>query len=703
MNRANVALMSVILLICFCLPIGVRFLELPKWNNPAYEISGEKIMATHDAYYFLSNAIGTGRNPDEPLSLIVKTLSTITNIPPGKIGFFIPAIFCSILVIPLIILGRHYNFLPGVIPATILGACCLGYLARSRLGFLDTDFGALGFSVAYCTALSIFIDAIKEQTKKSNLPSFKLPIITGAIGWIYLWFYSPAKSIGLFVLTVGFLTALIMYKKNKVDLTYLLCSFFIIFALSFDLLIGIILLLILLGYIFTSKNISKTFLYSFLLIGLVAVTYHSELYLIIYSTVLKTLKFAKIIPYLPGTNNTQSIILPSVAQSIKEIQNLDFHGAIVRMAYNLPTFIIGIIGLIYLFVKKPSSLVFIIFPLLGIASVKLGNRFAMYGGVAIGMGLGFGIGLFFKKLLPKTGQWILQIVITTLILLPTINIAKRFGPSPIMPKIYASTFQEVEKITSKEARLWQWWDYGYAAQYFAKRPSFGDGGVHDGPFLYPLAVVHTSSSPMQAANLIKYITNSQIEEFKKNKDKYTKDDLPEYWEIYLADPVAQLDEMGREEAQKFITSLKQKTISAGTIPPQYLVLSWENLRLAYWISYFGTWDISLGEAFPGKIQSVKGKISINLSLGEMSVNNKKIKLDGILIVDKHRNTREITYSHGTDIYAILNQLSNEMFLTDSIIYQSNMVQMLLKSPDQFSPHFTLVIDHTPWTRVYKVN
>ncbi len=691
----------ILLIICLCIPIGVRLIELPKWNNPAYEINGEKIMATHDAYYFLANAMGTGRNPSEPLGLMVRAISNITNIPSWKIGFFSQAVACSILVIPLIFLARYYDLLPGIMPAAILGSCCIGYLSRTRLGFLDTDFGALGLLVAFCTGLSIFIDSLEKQPQKSKPFPFLLPIITGIIGAIYMWFYGTAKPVALFTLAVGFIVALFIKQKNKMEFSYPLLGFFFIFILTFDFIIGIIIVLFLLGYFLTSKKVSNSFIYSCMFLSLIVVIFHSELYLLFYKSVIKTLKYAKIIPYLPDTEHT--IILPSVLQSIKEAQNLDFHRAIIRMAYNIPTFLIGIIGLIYLFIKKPSSLVFIIFILLGISSVKLGNRFSMYGGMAIGMGIGFGLGLFFKKLLPKSGQWIFQIVITILILIPTINIAKKFKPAPILPKIYAATFKELEKITTRDARLWQWWDYGYAAQYFAKRPSFGDGGVHDGPFLYPLAVVHTSSSPIQAANLIKYITKSQLIEYITNKEKYEKKDLPKYWQIYLADPVAQLDKMGRENAKKFIDSLKQKILPIKNIPSQYLVLSWENLKLAYWICYFGTWDISLGEAFPGKIQSVSGKIEINLGSGEMTINNKNIKLDGILIIDKHGRTREMTYSHGTDIYAILNELSNELFLADSIIYHSNMVQMLLKPPKEFAPHFTLVIDHAPWTRVYKVN
>ncbi len=80
-----------------------------------------------------------------------------------------------------------------------------------------------------------------------------------------------------------------------------------------------------------------------------------------------------------------------------------------------------------------------------------------------------------------------------------------------------------------------------------------------------------------------------------------------------------------------------------------------------------------------------------------------MKLDGLIIVDNKGKSHEYTWDYGSDLYAILNQISKEMFIMDSTIYYSNMIQMLLKSPSIFKPYFSLVIDHSPWTRVYKVN
>ncbi len=701
-NQTNLWLITILTLICIGLPIGIRLIELPKWNNPAYEISGEKIMATHDAYYFLASAIGTSHNPKEPLGILVRTLSYITHIPPATLGFFIPAIFCSLLAIPIIFWAYTLKIPEGALPASILGSCCLGYLGRSRLGYLDTDFGAISLSVALCCGIAIWIDQTVRKKDMRDISSLVSPIFIGIIGYIYTWFYGAGKPIVLIILTISFISSIIINKKNNQPLFKHLTGFLIIYIFSFDVIIGCIVALIL--YIlskYLKGNINSKILYIILLIGIVITSISSDVYLIFYNGLLRILSYSKIFSFAINDEKKYNLLLPSVVQSIREAQNISITQAVYRMASNYITFILGLIGFIYLVIKRPSSLVFILFLLLGISSTSLGNRFAMYGGVAIGIGLGFGLGLFFKNFVPNLGRWLIQIGITILILIPIVQIALKFKPYPIIPKIYAKTFKEVSKIAPKDSRLWQWWDYGYAEQYFAKRASFGDGGIHDGPTLYPLALVHTSNSPMQASQLIKFITLNQIKEYKRSPKKYNN--LPKMWRIYLTDPMLPFSKMGAENASVFIQRLKDTKLSLPKIPPQYLVLSWENLKLAYWISYFGSWDITTGEAFPGKIQAVRGNISINTQDGYLFVNKKKINLDGLIIIDPKHRIYEFSWQNGTDIYGVLNELSYEMFLMDSTIYYSNMVQMLLLPPKKFSPYFKLVIDHSPWTRVYKVN
>jgi len=56
-----------VILIAYSLCLGLRLLEVPKWQTPSFQINNEKLMATHDAYFGMANAKGKGRSPDQSL------------------------------------------------------------------------------------------------------------------------------------------------------------------------------------------------------------------------------------------------------------------------------------------------------------------------------------------------------------------------------------------------------------------------------------------------------------------------------------------------------------------------------------------------------------------------------------------------------------------------------------------------------------
>ncbi|WP_341830628.1 hypothetical protein [Desulfovermiculus halophilus] len=346
------------------------------------------------------------------------------------------------------------------------------------------------------------------------------------------------------------------------------------------------------------------------------------------------------------------------------------------------------------------SLIFL--PLLGLAlfSFALGNRLTMYGGAVLGVGLGFGLSLLLLRLhIRKSLRVVVQLALCLVVLLPTLEVASGLSPAPILPKPYAQTFLQLKDKTPENARLWPWWDYGYAGQYYAERITFGDGGKHRGDILYPAARVHMTHSPRQARQMMQYITVAQQEEFAANSTKYK--DMNEFWKPYLADPVAGLEDMGPEEAREFVRSLADKEYDwPGDLPPQYLVLSWENLRLAYWISYYGTWDLVTGQADPGRIQQVRGEVNFDLDKGHMELEGGTLELSGLDVVD-HEDPKHFTWDSDTGIYALLNRITSELYLMDEKIYNSMMVQMLIRNPSRFEDDFELVVDKYPWNRAYR--
>jgi dolichyl-diphosphooligosaccharide--protein glycosyltransferase len=135
--------------------------------------------------------------------------------------------------------------------------------------------------------------------------------------------------------------------------------------------------------------------------------------------------------------------------------------------------------------------------------------------------------------------------------------------------------------------------------------------------------------------------------------------------------------------------------------PNYFIVSWENLRLSGWISYYGNWDIVTGTSSPGKIQQVRGEVRIDSSSGSLMINGQPMPLDSLDVVED-KGTRHFEWQNGSGSHVLINQAARQVFLMDQKMYRSMMVQMLIAPPEDFAEDFTLVVDRYPWVRAYKV-
>ena len=129
--------------------------------------------------------------------------------------------------------------------------------------------------------------------------------------------------------------------------------------------------------------------------------------------------------------------------------------------------------------------------------------------------------------------------------------------------------------------------------------------------------------------------------------------------LLLGDPIARLRDMDAVTAQEFVADLAVEDMKIASSVPNYLLVSWENLRLAGWIGYYGNWDIVSGTSSPGNMQRVQGEVRIDSAAGSLMIKGQPVPLD-------------------------------------------TLVQMLIAPPENFADDFTLVVDRYPWVRAYKV-
>lgn len=677
--------------------VAIRLTELSYWQNQSFLVDGEHLMATHDAYAWLAGMKEFGRHASRGFTSIVKGISDF-GFPVAFVGFWSPIIFIPMLALPICFLSRFLRLPEGGLVFGILVTSGLGFLARTRLGFFDTDVVNLLFPISMFCCLVIWLEKFTRNESSARAEdnfrsSLALALGAGISGGLALYIYPGSASILLPGLGMASVVGLLSVKEK--GRFFFWAGLLLICGTTFAGWIGMALSVLGVLWCLQHRRPLPAMAQFAILITLAAVIlYLGDLDGIIHKLLRKLYVYTKTAtPEM--VNNATGMKLPDIAQSVREAQNLDWGQLGPRMGGNWVVFVLGLLGFGFVSWRRPALLVFLPFLALGIASVKLGNRFAMYGTVGIGMGLGLGLSEFMIMLGQSQGRrWIAQLVLACVVLWPSAVFMQEVRPVPVLPKIYAETLLELREMTEPDALLWQWWDYGYAAQYYAERATFGDGGRQSGKWLYPLAQVHSASSPRQASQLIRYFGQAMLD-----------DGLPKSTDIQSAlfsgNPVSGVQKMGVADAQAFLSELVLDDTNWPTSLSNYFIVSWENLRLGSWISYYGNWDIALGTSSPGKIQQVRGEVQFDSASGSLVVGGKSIRVDSMDMLDSS-GARYFEWPNGSGAHAVINHMSRQVFLMDAKMYRSMMVQMLLRPASDFESEFSLVVDNFPWARAYKV-
>jgi dolichyl-diphosphooligosaccharide--protein glycosyltransferase len=685
-------------IVAFALSVALRLIELEFWQSEYLFVGNEPLMATHDAYAWLAGAKGIGNYAHSALAKLIRLIHQISGWKFGTIGFWLPVLTVPWLALPACLLARFLRATEAGVIFAVMAASSIGFLVRTRLGFCDTDLFALFFPLSFaCALVAMLIEqsnfghaSASENTEGRSGLSVSLALIAGFCGALNFFVYNQGGSILLAVIGTA---AILGFGYTSRGRRYeLWATLIVVYSLAFGGLPGAILaiavaLALLVSPIFFKQKIGMAALLSATILIFFLTGLHEKI--LVYLNMIAV--YAKTQP-AEFSSNSSGLQLPDIVQSVREAQNLQWLEMTQRIAGHVLLFAIGVTGYIFAVVRRPQLLVFLPFLVLGIASVKLGNRFAMYGGIAIGVGFGFGVSELMRRFEQSQGRrWIVQLALCCLVFWPAAEMMSQVRAIPVLPRDYAQTFLDLRDKVEPDARLWQWWDYGYAGQYYAERLTFGDGGAHSGAWLYPLARVHGTPSALQASQIMKYVTQTQRE------NSGDADAATYYW----SNPVAGLETMGAPEASAFINGLALAQQNFPTdLPAQYLVLSWENLRLANWISYYGNWDLIEGKASSGKIQQVRGKVELDTLAGAAVVNGARIPVDSLdMIVES--GVRHYDWPKNVDKHVLINQISKQVFLMDTKMYRSMMVQMLIGDVKSFEPHFELVDEKFPWTRVYR--
>ncbi len=711
-------------LLSFALAFGLRMAEWPSWQNPEFHLGQEWLLATHDAYHWVSGAEGFGRAVDHPMAQMLSGMATLLHTTPAAVAFWFPSLLASFVSLIVFAWVWALGSMEAGIAAGLLTSLSPGFLARTLLGFYDTDLVTLFFPLLMTLAPASWamrhilvpraiarrLGPLAQEIVPPGNPLRPLWVVllglSGLISWWTQSWHSVFPYLIRYNVALLFFMGLCLPRPQRRSLLLLggLAHALPALAGPAGLLFSLVLLVAgrqgqrhrpLLRVLTRPVPLVLLWLVAgaFLLGGDIAQTLINQ--------VNAYLKHAGDVKGGDGP----SLTYPSVAQSIVEVQDLTLSNVFAYFHPWREAAMVGLVGFCLVILRRPGALFLLPLAALGLVSTKLGGRMVMFGAPVVAIGLTLPLFWILRHFLPEARrQWagvLCSALILGVLVAPFVHLIPAMSQGPMINRRHADALSRAATVTPPDAMLWLWWDWGYAAHHFAKRNTIADGALHGGPSLYLPAAVLATDNPRFARQLMRHTA------------------------AYGNGPGEVFDGLGNAEAQALMDKLRDaNTPLVENGDKLYLVVSFEMLRLGFWISNFGNWNFVSGRGEGGALSIVPQALAYKLDTGEVRLadGTSSIEAASITVFDetglvRHDYVAEwfaknpLATSEDQDaflqkrrnVHFLLNRVTDEKLAMDERIYKSLMVQLLLCQPqdERFSPYFRLVYDNV-FARIYEV-
>ncbi|RLA84583.1 MAG: peptide transporter [Epsilonproteobacteria bacterium] len=699
-----------LILIAFIFSFAVRLIWMYQFAGvDQFKFNGQFMINTNDGYYFAEGArdIISGISQENDLSPITSAASQLTallaKILPfsfESIIFFMPAFFASLVVIPIILIGRNIGKLEVGFIAALLSSIAWSYYNRTMVGYYDTDLLNIVFPTFLLWSL---IWAVKTQEDK-YLMFTALDIIA------YRWWYP--QSYALEFAFYGLIVAYVIYqivKKEEFKYNLTLLTFMMFAMMGLDGMIRLIIVIVLFAGLKYQREL--IFKYIYYLFGLSLILF---------------LAFGGIDPIwgsLKGYIFTASTSVVgddlklhffSVIQTIREAGKIPFETFANRISGHTVTFIASIIGYIWLSIRNPIVLLGL--PMIGLGFLALsgGLRFTIYAVPVLALGVGYLIYEASDLIKNKLLKYIVMSLLTIGILVPNIQHIINYKVPTVLTKDEVKVLDKLKKIASREDYLVGWWDYGYPIRYYADVKTLSDGGKHSGSVNYPTSFILTKPM-LEASKMLRLDVEYTEETFrinKLNKDKNKTD------KIKRINNIGQMTlDYGYKNANNFITSLSTDIKLPKKTRDIYLFLPNRMMSIYPTVNLFSNIDLMTGTKGKrpffyqsknykdsGDIIDLGNNIKLNKQTSKLHIANKIIPINRFVKTeyDKHgklKKTGQIL-NKTANINVIFMSNYKQFLVVDHAVYNSLYFQLfVLESYDKnlFEP--TIL---SPRVKIYKL-
>lgn len=522
------------ILIAFTFSVAMRFIWVYQFGDYApFHFNHQFMINTNDGYYWAEGArdllSGTATNPHakeffdkfhqfndlSPVSMAAAQLTAFfVKILPFSfetVIFYMPVFLSSLVVIPIILIARVLKNLEMGLIAALLASIAWSYYNRTMAGYYDTDM--LNVVLPMFLLWSI-IWAVKTN-KDIYLLFTALDIL------VYRWWYPQSYSLEFSFFGLILAYALIFDRKNLYNYKLLAIMMFAMMNSDELIRLGFVLAAF---YIFKQEKYDK-YLYYILGASILAFFITGG-----FDPIWEKLKEYIFRESVSSTNKGLGLHFFTVMQTVREAGHIPFETFANRISGNIITFVLSLLGYIYLLYKKPVMLLSL--PLLGLGFLAYvgGLRFTIYAVPVLAFGVAFLITDISEKFIQQIGvkgsqanriKFLLMTILTLGILYPNYKHIEAYKVPTVFNADEVKVLETLGKIANRNDYVISWWDYGYPIRYYADVKTLVDGGKHSGDVNFPVSYMLTHTQK-EAANMARLDVEYTENKFKSQKEMQDK-------------------------------------------------------------------------------------------------------------------------------------------------------------------------------------
>ena len=652
--------------------------------------NGELMISTGDGYYFASGAQKwlehtlqyNPRVPDIYYTATVTLSAFMAKYTPLSLNtviLYMPAVISSLVVIPIILIGRLFKMTTVGFFAALLGSIAWSYYNRTMVGYFDTDMFS---AMAPMFILYFLLATIKTEKRVYAL-------FSAFAFLLYPFLYDQGKTIvyAMGLLYMGYM--LIFHRKD--DFTYRSILLITVGLIDFSFWGQFVVIIAL--YIAMEKQIVsvKQAIYGSIVL----------IPIFLYTGNVHGLIFGKIINYFDRGTVDHGLRFLQVSQTIREAGLIPFDVMANRISGSIIGVLVAFVGYILLIIRHKEFVLAL--PLIGIGLFSLvgGLRFTVYAVPMAAISAIYLLHILSEYIGDKRLYYPAMGLLTAIMIYPNIIHIIGYKVPPVMSKREVMVLDKLKSISTPKDYVVTWWDYGYPIWYFADKNTLIDGGKHNNDN-FIVSEIMLTDSPLEAARLSRLAVEEYVSSnYQLITDTLFKNNTPE--QVNVDDYLYELKygdvKMPKKTRDVYlympwnmasilptINLFRDLDLKTGRAKARHFYYSTQNFKKVGDVIYLGqgiSWDMRKGVL---DIQGEKLEIGKEITVGYTE--------DGKL----HKDQRVV---HAAGRYHVIYMSSyNDIMIVDDTYLNSMFVQMFVFENYDKNLFEPVVMDVT--TKIYKL-